>query len=101
MAIRKSKEKKLQLQDTIENVTEKCLAALTKGGFKSIENNDSLNQIMAKFNNFFVVGKIEIILAKDDNGVDVNLKSTANADNIFALFSSPNDKIMKAFTDNY
>ena len=101
MAIRKSKEKKLQLQDTIENVREKCLAALTKGGFKSIENNESLNQIMAKFNNFFVVGKIEIILAKDDNGVDVNLKSTANEDNIFALFSSPNDKIMKTFTDNY
>ena len=101
MAIRKSKEKKLQLQDTIENVREKCLAALTKGGFKSIENNDSLNQIMAKFNNFFVVGKIEVILVKDDNGVNVNLKSTANVDNIFALFSSPNDKIMNAFTANY
>jgi len=101
MAIRKSKEKKLQLQDTLENVREKCLSALTKGGFKSVENNESLNQIAAKFNNFFVVGKIEIMLTKDDNGVDVNLKSTANVDNIFALFSSPNDKIMNTFTDNY
>ncbi len=27
--------------------------------------------------------------------------SMANADNIFALFSSPNDKIMKSFTDNF
>ena len=24
-----------------------------------------------------------------------------NADNIFALFSSPNDNIMKSFTENY
>jgi len=52
MAIRKSKEKKLQLQDTIENVTEKCLAALTKGGFKSIENNESLNQMNAFTDNY-------------------------------------------------
>ena len=101
MAIRRSKEKKLQVQDTLENVREKSLSALNQGGFKKIENNDNLNQITAKFNNFFVVGKIEIMFAKNDNGVDINLKSTANADNIFALFSSPNDKIMKSFTDNY
>ena len=101
MAIRKSKEKKLQVQDTLEDVKERSLSALTQGGFKKIENNDNLNQITAKFNNFFVVGNIEIMFAKNDNGVDINLKSTANADNIFALFSSPNDKIMKSFTDNY
>ena len=101
MAIRKSKEKKLQVQDTLENIREKSLSALTQGGFKKIENNDNLNQITARFNNFFVVGNIEIMFVKNDNGVDINLKSTANADNIFALFSSPNDKIMKSFTDNY
>tara|TARA_B100000900_G_C20471248_1_gene671492 strand:- start:32 stop:337 length:306 start_codon:yes stop_codon:yes gene_type:complete len=101
MAIRKSKEKKLQVQDTLEVVKEKSLSALNQGGFKKIENNNNLNQITAKFNNFFVVGNIEIMFAKNDNGVDINLKSTANADNIFALFSSPNDKIMKSFTDNY
>ena len=55
----------------------------------------------AKFNNFFVVGSIDIGLANTEHGVTVSLKSTANADNIFALFSSPNDKIMKSFTDNF
>ena len=101
MAIRKSKEKKIQVQGTIEQVKEKSISALNIGGFKNIDCNDSLNQITAKFNNFFVVGKIEVLISKTDNGIDINLKSTANADNIFALFSSPNDKIMKSFTENY
>ena len=101
MAIRKSKEKKIQVQGTIEQVKEKSISALNIGGFKNIDCNDSLNQIIAKFNNFFVVGKIEVLISKTDNGIDINLKSTANADNIFALFSSPNDKIMKTFTENY
>ena len=101
MAIRKSKEKKIQVQGTIEQVKEKSISALNIGGFKNIDCNDSLNQITAKFNNFFVVGKIEVLISITDNGIDINLKSTANADNIFALFSSPNDKIMKTFTENY
>ena len=71
------------------------------GGFKNIDCSDSLNQITAKFNNFFVVGKIQVLISKTDSGIDINLKSTANADNIFALFSSLNDKIMKSFTENY
>ena len=101
MAIRKSKEKKIQVQGTIDQVKEKSISALNIGGFKNIDCNDSLNQITAKFNNFFVVGKIEVLISKTDNAIDINLKSTANADNIFALFSSPNDKIMKTFTENY
>jgi hypothetical protein len=47
-----------------------------------------------------VVGRIEISLSKNENGININVKTTANTDNIFALFSSPNDKIMKAFSGN-
>ena len=101
MAIRKSKEKSLQFNGTIEEATKKCGTALENGGFKKIEKNESLNHINAKFNNFFVVGSIEIALSQSDHGVTIALKSTANADNIFALFSSPNDKIMKSFADNF
>ena len=101
MAIRKSKENSLQFNGLLEDAKIKCRAALEAGGFKKIENNDSLNQLNAKFNNFFVVGSIDIGLANTEHGVTVSLKSTANADNIFALFSSPNDKIMKSFTDNF
>ena len=54
MAIRRSKEKSLQFDGSIENAKEKCLNALNNGGFKKIENHESLNQIIGKFNNFFV-----------------------------------------------
>jgi len=101
MAIRKSKSKIVQFNGSMEDAAMKCKVALENGGFKKIETNDSLNQLTAKFNNFFVIGSIDIGLAKRDHGVDLSLKSTANADNIFALFSSPNDKIMKLFTDNF
>ena len=101
MAIRKSKEKSLQFNGTLEEVKIKCKSALEVGGFKKIEQNDNLNQLNAKFNNFFAVGSLEIGLAKTEHGINISLKSTANVDNIFALFSSPNDKIMKSFTDNY
>ena len=101
MAIRKSKEKNLQYNGTLEEAKTKCRLALVSGGFKKIEQNEALNQLIAKFNNFFVVGSIEVGLKKTDHGINISLKSTANADNIFALFSSPNDKIMKFFTENF
>ncbi len=47
-----------------------------------------------------VVGKIEIVLSEKEKGIEINVKTTANSDNIFALFSSPNDKIMNAFKEN-
>ncbi len=47
-----------------------------------------------------VVGKIEIILSQNEKGVEISVKTTANSDNVFALFSSPNDKIMNAFKNN-
>ena len=101
MAIRRSKEKTLQYNGDLDEAKSKCLKSLETGGFKKIKENASLNNITAKFNNFFVVGSIDIALSKNDHGITVSLKSTANADNIFALFSSPNDKIMKSFTDNF
>ena len=54
MAIRKSKENSLQFNGSLEEAKIKCKSALEAGGFKKIENNDSLNQLNAKFNNFFV-----------------------------------------------
>ena len=101
MAIRRSKEKSLQFNGELEEAKSKCLDALKSGGFKKIEENESLNNITAKFNNFFVVGSIDVALSKNDHGITISLKSTANADNIFALFSSPNDKIMRSFAENF
>ncbi|MGK0448262.1 MAG: hypothetical protein ACJA2M_002048 [Polaribacter sp.] len=100
MAIRKSKEQKFQVNGEINDVKNKCTNSLELGGFKKIETNDFLNQISAKYTKMTVVGKIEIGLAENDKGIEINLKTTANSDNIFAVFLSPNDKIMNAFKEN-
>ncbi len=100
MAVRKSKEQKFQVKGELDEVREKCVNALNSGGFKKIENNSFLNQLSAKYSKATVVGKIEITLVENEKGVEINVKSTANSDNIFALFSSPNDKIMSAFSSN-
>ena len=101
MAIRASKEKSLQFNGSLDEAKIKCKSALEAGGFKKIEQNDNLNLMNAKFNNFFVVGSIEIGFSTTDHGITILLKSTANSDNIFALFSSPNDRIVRAFIENF
>ena len=100
MAVRKSKEQSFQVKGELSEIKEKCLNSLELGGFKKIENNDFLNQISAKYTKMTVVGKIEIGFSENEKGISINVKTTSNSDNIFALFSSPNDKIMNAFKEN-
>ena len=101
MAIRKSKNQKFQTKLNVEEALIKCEDALNKGGFKTIKVNKSLRQLNADYKKFTVRGEIEITLFEVNNETEIHLKSSANADNIFALFSSPNGKIMKAFTTNF
>ena len=101
MAIRKSKTQKFQTKLTVEEALIKCEDALNNGGFKAIKVNTSLRQLNADYKKFTVYGEIEITLFEVNNETEIHLKSNANADNIFALFSSPNGKIMKAFTTNF
>ena len=63
MAIRRSKEKSLQFNGELEEAKSKCLDALKSGGFKKIEENESLNNITAKF--YFLCPTIFIFLGKN------------------------------------
>jgi len=100
MAVRKSKEHNFQVNGNVSEIKEKCLNALNNGGFSKVSSNDLLNEISANYKKATVVGKIQIVLAEQNDKTNINVKSTANSDNIFALFSSPNDKIMNAFKEN-
>jgi len=101
MAIRKSKDQKFQTKLNVDEALLKCEDALNKGGFKAVKINKTLRQLNADYKKFTVYGEIEITLFEVNNETEIHLKSSANADNIFALFSSPNGKIMKAFTTNF
>lgn len=101
MAVRKSKEQSFQVQQPLTLVKEKCHEALAKGGFRNVRSNDLLNSFSANYTKLTTVGTIDISLIDNGAAVSVNLKSTANTDNIFALLSSPNDKILDSFTTNF
>ncbi len=97
MAIKKTKEQNFQITGRIDEIKDKCHDALLSGGFKNINRNDLLNELSADYKTFTIVGKIKVVLKEDNNNVNISLQSTANTDNIFALISSPNDKIQEAF----
>ena len=100
MAIRKSTETTLSLTYDRDTTLEMCYSALQKGKFSKIETNKTTYQITASYRTFTVVGSIEITLIPDNDGTIMNVKILANQDNIFALISSPGQKIQAAFTSN-
>lgn len=98
MAIRKSKDEKFELNGSKETVFTQCLVALRRAGFKSISENTTIFQIQADYHKLTTWGKVEITLTSVTPSVTkVALHTTANVDNIYALFRSPVDKIADAF----
>lgn len=100
MAVRKSKEENFEIQGSISENLEKCKNALEKGEFSKINVNQTISQITADYKKFSVWGEIKITLLDNADKTKVNVTSTANSDNIFALFNSPNDKILSQFKNN-
>jgi hypothetical protein len=101
MAIRKSKEQSFQVNTSLADAKIKCQNAILDGGFTTMISNELLGTYSASYKSFTTVGGIDVNLIERDNSVNVIVKSTANTDNIFALFSSPNDKILRAFINNF
>ena len=100
MAVRKSKEENFEVKGTIEELKPKVINALEKGEFTSIMDNNTLNQITANYKKLTVWGEISITLSENNDKIKINAVSTANSDNIFALFNSPNKIILDNFKNN-
>lgn len=101
MAIRKSKEETFSVKGNPEEWLTKAEQALHKGGFANVKTNKLLNQITGDYKKLTVWGEIIVTLLPESENVKINAKATANADNIFALFSSPNQKILEQFKNNF
>lgn len=101
MAIRKSKAETFQVKGEPEGWLSKCERALKLGGFKSISVNDKLSLVTAKISNFTLSGSIKIsLMAMQNDRTEISVESTANIDNIYALFRSPNSKILETFRNH-
>jgi hypothetical protein len=101
MAIRKSKEETFSVKGSPEAWLIKAEQALYKGGFTNVKTNKLLNQLTGDYKKVAVWGEIIVTLLPEGDNVKINAKSTANADNVFALFSSPNQKIIDQFKNNF
>ena len=64
-------------------------------GFKDVQTSFGLGQVSGKLKKATTSGEILITATPHSSGqVQLVLRSTGNVDNIYALFSSPNKKIM-------
>lgn len=98
MAIRKSKDEAFEVRGAKEAVLKKCVTALQDSGFSSIRENTGISQIQADYHKFTTWGQVEItVMSVNADTSKVALHTTANVDNVFALFASPIDKIANAF----
>ena len=101
MAIRKSKEETFWVKGTSEELLTKSEKALNKGGFTNIKVNNLLNLLTGDYKKLMLWGEIIVNLLPEGENLKINVKSTANVDNIFAFFSSPNQKIIDKFKTNF
>ncbi len=100
MAIRASKEETVVVSGSMDEWMAKAEQALRKGGFTNIKANNTIHQLTGDYKKFTIWGEITVTLLPEGNGIKIHSASTANADNIFALFSSPNKKILSQFKNN-
>lgn len=97
MAIRKSKEEFYTVKGNKEEWVTKAEHALQKGGFTNVKVIKQLNQLTADYKKLTIWGEIMVTILEENQSIKIFVKATANTDNIFALFSSPNQKILDQF----
>lgn len=99
MAVRKSLQEQMVVAGIREEWLKKCARALKSSGFTKVTTNGTLYQIEANYKKFTTWGTILITLTPDGNDTRITAVSTANVDNVYALFKSPNKAILSKFKE--
>ena len=97
MAIRKSMQEEMVVSGSRDKWLQKCVRALESSGFTKVTKSASLYQLEANYKKFMTWGTVLITLSPTGTDTKITAVSTANVDNIFALFKSPNKTILSAF----
>lgn len=76
----------------------RCARGLITAGFKNVRTNEVIGQITADFSKFPTSGELTVTAIPDGSPghTRLTLRSTAAVDNLYALFASPNKKILSA-----
>lgn len=99
MAVRRAVEEVFAVEGDRETWLQVCEDALEEAGFSDLEVNRRLCRIEGSYRSFTTVGDIVVTLTPEGQYVRITAKATANVDNVFALFSSPGQKILDRFLD--
>lgn len=96
MAIRKSVEEALVVAGERADWLTRCTEALITGGFKDVHTSTVLGQVTGTYKKFPSRGELTITVmpSAQPGHTQLTLRSTAAVDNLYALFSSPNKKIL-------
>jgi hypothetical protein len=96
MAIRKSVEEALVVAGERDEWLARCTKGLITAGFKDVQTSTVLGQVTGTYKNFPTYGELTItaVPSTQSGNTQLTLRSTAAVDNLYALFSSPNKKIL-------
>lgn len=96
MAIRKSVEETLVVAGERDEWLTRCAKGLMAAGFKDVQTSTVLGQVAGSYKKFPTSGEltITVVPGAQPGHTQLTLRSTAAVDNIYALFASPNKKIL-------
>jgi hypothetical protein len=71
---------------------------MVRAGFKDVQTDSNLFQVRGRYRKPTAWGDLEVTLRPGPDGTtELHMRSTGNMDNIFALFKSPNQRILEEF----
>jgi hypothetical protein len=74
--------------------------ALKSGGFTKVSTSETLYQVTGSYKKLTTWGEIQVTLAPHGDHTQITARATANVDNIYALFKSPGQTILRQFKNN-
>ena len=98
MPITQNHEQTMRVTGTCADWFTKCVQALEKAGFSRIRADDESFIIDADYRGFTVDGSIRLLLTQERDEVEIEIRIIAAVDNLWAFFSPPLKRILRAFT---
>ncbi len=100
MAVRKTIEEVVVVDGNRDSWLTRCEAALHAQGFTGVAVNPTLLQLEGNYKKATVWGSLLVsLMPSGENATSIVMRATANIDNVFALFSSPGQKIVNRFKE--
>ena len=73
---------------------------MISGGFKRVTVDQTFFQVSGRLTKMTTAGQLDVTLTPVAGGTQMVMRATGNVDNVYAMFRSPNQKILKLFKDN-